>query len=43
MKIEFYPEEKLKKEVREIISKYLDLNKYRVFFFGSRVRGDKKP
>jgi hypothetical protein len=40
MKIEFYPEEKLKKEIREIFSKYLDLNKYRVFFFGSRVRGD---
>ena len=40
MKIEHYPEEKLKKEVRDVIGKYLDLNKYKVFFFGSRVRRD---
>jgi predicted nucleotidyltransferase len=40
MKIEHYPEEKLKKEVRDVVGKYLDLNKYKVFFFGSRVRGD---
>ncbi len=40
MKLEFYPSEKLKREILEIISKYLDLNTYKVFFFGSRVRGD---
>jgi len=40
MRLEEYPEEKLKKEVKEIIGKYLDLRKYKVFFFGSRVRGD---
>jgi uncharacterized protein len=40
MRLEEYSEEKLKKEIVEIISKYLDLNKYKVFFFGSRVRGD---
>ncbi|MFA5431475.1 MAG: nucleotidyltransferase domain-containing protein [Candidatus Paceibacterota bacterium] len=40
MKIEHYSEEKLKKEVREAIEKYLDLKKYKVFFFGSRVRRD---
>lgn len=39
MKIEFYPVEKLKKEVLEIVGKYLDLKKYKVFFFGSRVSG----
>ena len=40
MKIEHYPEEKLKKEIREVMEKYLDLKKYKVFFFGSRVRRD---
>ena len=37
MKLEFYPEEKLKREILNIAGKYLDLNKYRVFFFGSRI------
>ena len=40
MKLEFYPEEKLRKEILEIVGKYLNLNSYRVFFFGSRVNGD---
>lgn len=39
MKLESYSEEKLKKEVKEIVGKHLDLNKYKVFFFGSRVKG----
>lgn len=39
MKLEFYPLEKLKKEILAIIGNYLDLKKYRVFFFGSRVDG----
>ncbi len=39
MKIEFYPAEKLKKEILEIIGKRLDLSKYKIFFFGSRVEG----
>lgn len=43
MKLEFYPIEKLKKEILEIIGKYLDLNSYRIFFFGSRVKGDNFP
>jgi len=37
MKLEFYPEEKLKREILNIAGKHLDLNKYRVFFFGSRI------
>lgn len=37
MRLEHYPIEKLKKETREIVGKHLDLAKYRVFFFGSRV------
>lgn len=39
MRLEHYPKEKFKKEILEIIGKRLDLSKYRVFFFGSRVSG----
>jgi|SRR3989344_7135309 len=39
MKLEFYSEKKLKKEILEILVKHLDLKKYKVFFFGSRVAG----
>lgn len=39
MRLEHYPKEKLKKEILEIVGKYLDLKEYRVFFFGSRVSG----
>ncbi len=31
---------KLKKDIKRIFSKYVALNDYRIFFFGSRVRGD---
>jgi len=40
VRIEFYPEGRLKKQILEIAGKYLDLNFYKVFFFGSRVKGD---
>ncbi|MBZ1348547.1 MAG: nucleotidyltransferase domain-containing protein [Candidatus Nealsonbacteria bacterium] len=40
MKLEHYPLEKLKKEILKIVVKYFDTNEYRVFFFGSRVKGD---
>ncbi|MBI4064451.1 MAG: nucleotidyltransferase domain-containing protein [Elusimicrobia bacterium] len=43
MKLERYPAEKLKKEILAIMAKHLDLRDYRVFFFGSRVRGDSFP
>ncbi len=43
MRLEHYPLEKLKKEILTIIGKYLDLGKYKIFFFGSRVRGDNSP
>ena len=39
MRLEHYPLEKLKKELLDIIGRYLDLSRYRVFFFGSRVSG----
>lgn len=39
MNLEFYPVEKLKKEILKIVEKYLDLKKYKIFFFGSRVEG----
>lgn len=40
MKLEHYSEAKLKKNILKIVKKYLDANHYRVFYFGSRVRGD---
>jgi type I restriction enzyme S subunit len=39
MRLEYYPIEKLKKELLDIIGRHLDLAKHRVFFFGSRVAG----
>lgn len=39
MKLAYYPVEKLKQEIIAIVGKHLDLSKYRVFFFGSRVAG----
>lgn len=37
MRLEHYSVEKLKAQIKDIVSKYLDLSLYRVFFFGSRV------
>lgn len=39
MRLEHYPQKKLEREILEIVGKYLDLKKYKVFFFGSRVSG----
>jgi len=39
MRIEYYPLEKLKKDILDIVGKYLDILEYKVFFFGSRVIG----
>lgn len=39
MRLEHYPAERLKREIIDIIGKHLELAKYRVFFFGSRVAG----
>jgi predicted nucleotidyltransferase len=40
MKLEHYSVEKLKKDILKILSKYLDLSQYKIFFFGSRTRGN---
>ncbi len=40
MRLEYYDEDTLKKELKKIIGRYLDLSKYAVFFFGSRVTGN---
>lgn len=44
MRLEHYPEEKLKKQILEIAKKHLNLSEYKIFFFGSRVsgRGDER-
>ncbi|MBI2097521.1 MAG: nucleotidyltransferase domain-containing protein [Candidatus Vogelbacteria bacterium] len=39
MRLEYYDEAKLKREILEILGRHLNLEKYRVFFFGSRVAG----
>lgn len=39
MRLEHYPIEKLKKDILDIVGKYVDLKTHRVFFFGSRVSG----
>lgn len=43
MKLEHYPPEKLKREVSAAVAKHLDPARYKVFFFGSRVKGDSFP
>lgn len=39
MRLEHYDQEKLKREILELLGKHLDLGRYKVFFFGSRVAG----
>lgn len=39
MRLEYYSSEKLKREITVIIGKYLDISRYKIFFFGSRVFG----
>ncbi|MFA6547660.1 MAG: nucleotidyltransferase domain-containing protein [Candidatus Magasanikbacteria bacterium] len=39
MRLEKYSIDKLKKELKKIVSQYLNLKNYRLFFFGSRVTG----
>lgn len=39
MRLENYSEHSLKAQILKVIGKYLDLNLYRVFIFGSRVSG----
>ena len=39
MRLEHYDQEKLKREILNLLGKHLDLSRYKVFFFGSRVSG----
>lgn len=39
IEIKHFSKERLKEEILKILNKYLDLDKYKVFFFGSRVTG----
>ena len=43
MNLEFYSEEKLKQQLKNIVFKYLDKNRWSVFLFGSRVIGNNSP
>ena len=40
MKIEYISSSQLKNDLLKGIGRYIDLNKYKIFFFGSRVKGD---
>lgn len=39
MKLKHYSIDKLKKEILTIVTKYIDPESYKIFFFGSRVNG----
>ncbi len=39
MKLEHESQDALREKIKKIIGQYLDLEKYRLFFFGSRVSG----
>lgn len=40
MRLEHYPANKLKKQIKDIVRFHVNLEQYQLFFFGSRVRGD---
>lgn len=44
MRLEHYDSEKLKRELKKIAERNLDISRYAIFFFGSRVsaRGDDR-
>lgn len=39
MNLRYYPVEKLKADLLAIAGRHLDLARYRIFFFGSRITG----
>ena len=39
MRLEYYDSDKLKQEIKEIAGRYINLSRYALFFFGSRVTG----
>ena len=39
MRLEYYDQKKLKREILDLLGRHLDLSQYRIFFFGSRVSG----
>ena len=40
MKLEYVSQEELQKQIKNIFGRYFPDEKYRLFFFGSRVKGD---
>lgn len=43
MKLEYIPQEDLQNQIKGIFDKYLPSGDYRLFFFGSRVKGNNSP
>lgn len=40
MRLEHVDQEQFKQAIKAIVSRHLDLSKYKLFIFGSRVRGE---
>lgn len=43
MKLEYVSQEELQERIKVVFDKYLPEGGYRLFFFGSRVKGDNSP
>lgn len=43
MKLEYISQEKLQKQIKQVFNRYLPQGKYRLFFFGSRIKGNNSP
>ena len=43
MKLEYISQEKLQRQIKQVFSHYLPQGGYRLFFFGSRVKGVNSP
>lgn len=43
MKLEYISQEKLQQLIKEVFGRHLRAGDYRLFFFGSRVKGDNSP
>lgn len=43
MKLEYFSQEKLQEQIKGIFRQFLSHGNYRLFFFGSRVKGNNSP
>lgn len=43
MKLEYISQQELRRLIKNVFDKHLQTGDYRLFFFGSRVKGDNSP